>query len=430
MHPTHRTHRTHEVAPPEQANGRLPEPRRARWLALPAVAMFAACSAGDRPAEAPAAARASESPPQPGADMAGMPPPLAVAEPEIPAQPVAQAGEDMPGPAATAMVAQRPQWAPVRELPAPTYDPGYDGPRTDFRETIFWKPSLQTDSQGRAQVSFFLSDAVTSFRASAEGIGDGKAGRGDAVLATKLPVSLAAKLPLEVTSGDRIELPVVVTNATFRAIDASVSARLGAAFVAKETAPSRVRLEPQQTRTVYYDLSVIGNGQDPAAGSVAPSAAVDVVPGAAATALLAVPKDSIGALRLTLFDLERRPLAERVVYRGLGAELRVSVKADKSAYSPREKVTLTVQTSDASGKPVAGDVALAVVDDTVLKYADDKAGDILAELYLLPEMPGQTVREPNFYYSKDRRAPEAMDLLLGSQGYRRFAWKWISSPPR
>jgi alpha-2-macroglobulin-like protein len=155
------------------------------------------------------------------------------------------------------------------------------------------------------------------------------------------------------------------------------------------------------------------------------STSVDVVPGGAPVVSLPVPRSEVGALRVTLFDMERRPLAERVVYRGLGSEMRVTVKADRATYSPREKVTLTIETKDGAGKPVAADVALAVVDDTVLKYADDKEGNILAQLYLLPEMPGQTVREPNFYFSKDRRAPEAMDLLLGTQGYRRFAWKWV-----
>jgi hypothetical protein len=153
--------------------------------------------------------------------------------------------------------------------------------------------------------------------------------------------------------------------------------------------------------------------------------AAATAPGAAATLSLPLPKDAIGAVRVTLFDTERRPLAERLVYRGLGAEMRVSVKADRASYSPRDKVTLTVETKDAKGTPVAADVALAVVDDTVLKYADDKEGHILAQLYLLSEMPGQTVREPNFYFGKDRRAPEAMDLLLGTQGHRRFVWKWV-----
>ncbi|MBK8251256.1 MAG: hypothetical protein IPK82_01125 [Polyangiaceae bacterium] len=156
---------------------------------------------------------------------------------------------------------------------------------------------------------------------------------------------------------------------------------------------------------------------------------------AAATAAAAVPmtvslpmsKDMVGAVRVTLFDASQKPLAERLVYRGIGQEMKVSVKADRASYSPREKVTLTIETKDSQGKPVAADVALSVVDDTVLKYADDKEGHILSQIYLLPEMPGQTVREPNFYFSKDRRAPEAVDLLLGTQGYRRFTWKWAGN---
>ena len=140
---------------------------------------------------------------------------------------------------------------------------------------------------------------------------------------------------------------------------------------------------------------------------------------------LPVDRNAAGAVRVTLFDLGHRPLAERLVYRGLGSEMRVSVKADKGSYAPRDKVTLTVETRDAKGKGVPADVALSVVDDTVLRFADDKHGAILAETYLLPEMPGQEVQEPNFYFSRDPKAPEAMDLLLGTQGWRRFAWRWV-----
>jgi hypothetical protein len=149
-------------------------------------------------------------------------------------------------------------------------------------------------------------------------------------------------------------------------------------------------------------------------------------PGAGTVLALPVDRSAVGAVRVTLFDLQHRPLAERLVYRGLGSELRVSVKADKPSYAPRDKVTLTVETRDALGRGVPADVALSVVDDTVLRFADDKTGAILADTYLLPEMPGQAVQEPNFYFSKEPKAPEAMDLLLGTQGWRRFTWKWVT----
>ncbi len=72
------------------------------------------------------------------------------------------------------------------------------------------------------------------------------------------------------------------------------------------------------------------------------------------------------------------------------------------------------------------DVAISVVDDAVLSFADDKTEHVLAAMYLLPEMPGQVIDEPNFYFSGDKRAPAAMDLLLGTQGWRRFSWQWVS----
>lgn len=131
-----------------------------------------------------------------------------------------------------------------------------------------------------------------------------------------------------------------------------------------------------------------------------------------------------GAVRLTLFERDGRPLAERLVYRGHGKGIEVTVTPDKASYAPRDEVVLELEVKDASGRPLQGEFAVAVVDDTVLSYADDKTAQIMAATLLLPEMPGQVIEEPNFYFSDDPKAPEALDLLLGTQGWRRFAWSW------
>ena len=113
-------------------------------------------------------------------------------------------------------------------------------------------------------------------------------------------------------------------------------------------------------------------------------------------------------------------MAERLVYLGLGRELRVKVTANRQEYTPNDRVTLAVRTT-AAGKPVAAAVALAAVDDAVLRLADSQTPHIVSDLYLAPESPGQVVHEPNFYFSGDPEAPAALDLVLGTQGWRRFA---------
>jgi hypothetical protein len=55
--------------------------------------------------------------------------------------------------------------------------------------------------------------------------------------------------------------------------------------------------------------------------------------------------------------------------------LNVEVTADKEQYLPREEGTLTVTARDADGKPVAAEVALGLVDESVYYIQQDYAGD-------------------------------------------------------
>ena len=137
-----------------------------------------------------------------------------------------------------------------------------------------------------------------------------------------------------------------------------------------------------------------------------------------------------GIARVTLFDEQINPIAERLVYRNRESGLRVELKTDRESYTPREEVTVRVRTTDGAGQPVPAELALSAVDDTVLSFADDKTGNMLARLYLEPEIPFE-IHEPNQYFDpKNDKAPRALDLLVGTAGYRRFAWRQVlDSPP-
>jgi len=134
-----------------------------------------------------------------------------------------------------------------------------------------------------------------------------------------------------------------------------------------------------------------------------------------------------GAVRVTLFSERQEPLAERLVYH-TGGQLKVTLTPDRKAYAPREPVKLRVHTTDAHGRPVKASIGLAVVDDTVLSFADDKTARILAHVYLEPELgatAADPIEEPNFYFSDKPEAAAAMDALLATHGYRRFEWRQV-----
>lgn len=155
-------------------------------------------------------------------------------------------------------------WAPVRVFPVPQYQKGYDGPRTDFRETIYWNGNVETGADGRAEVTFVASDAVTAFRATAEGFSaTGAAGAGEVAVASKLPLSLDAKLPLEVSSGDRIELPITLSNETEDALEATLEAKFGAALrLGGNPAAGKIKLRAGERRSFFFPLEVVAQDGD------------------------------------------------------------------------------------------------------------------------------------------------------------------------
>ncbi|WP_207534439.1 TonB-dependent receptor plug domain-containing protein [Desertivirga arenae] len=128
----------------------------------------------------------------------------------------------------------------------------------------------------------------------------------------------------------------------------------------------------------------------------------------------------VGITQFTLFSSTGIPLAERIVFLNKHKKLTVSIATDKTRYKPREKVELMITSKDQSGKPVPSNFSLAVVDDKLWSYADDKQDHIFSWLLLSSELEGK-IEEPQFYFKKNEpKAAEALDLLTLTQGYRYF----------
>ncbi|MCC7383381.1 MAG: hypothetical protein IT384_16205 [Deltaproteobacteria bacterium] len=163
------------------------------------------------------------------------------------------------------------------------------------------------------------------------------------------------------------------------------------------------------------------------------AASLDVPEGSEVVAYLEAKDEALkraqGTARVTLFDENLQPLAERLVYRNRRSQIAVKITPDRKAYSPREQVALTIETSDDKGAPVAAELAVSVVDDTVVSFADDKTGHLLSRMFLEQEIPGK-VEEPKPYFDlTEPKSALAMDLLMGTRGWRRFEWATVLAPP-
>jgi hypothetical protein len=117
------------------------------------------------------------------------------------------------------------------------------------------------------------------------------------------------------------------------------------------------------------------------------------------------------------------PRAERLVYRTPAEPLKFAVKPDQAQNVPGEQVKLHITATDEKDRPAPAIAMVAVVDKSVLKLADEKTYREMPTHFLLTT----EVRRPedlehaDFMLGSDASAPIALDLLLGTQGWRRFA---------
>jgi TonB-dependent SusC/RagA subfamily outer membrane receptor len=111
-----------------------------------------------------------------------------------------------------------------RHFYAPKYTEVDVDDKVDFRSTVYWNPVVQTDRNGKAELSYYNSDASTTFRIIAEGIGyQGLVGRNEQTYIVKNAMSIDAKIPPYLTVGDRARLPLIIRNNRTEPVHLSLS---------------------------------------------------------------------------------------------------------------------------------------------------------------------------------------------------------------
>jgi len=135
-----------------------------------------------------------------------------------------------------------------------------------------------------------------------------------------------------------------------------------------------------------------------------------------------VPKSLDGVLIATVYDERKTPMAERLVFRQPEKNLIVHVAADKTDYIPGDRVTLRITTTDDRDKPVGAMVGLTVTDSSVLEMIEKREQAPRLPVMVLLENDVKNLSDAHVYLDETNpKAPLATDLLLGTQGWRRFA---------
>jgi hypothetical protein len=138
-----------------------------------------------------------------------------------------------------------------------------------------------------------------------------------------------------------------------------------------------------------------------------------------------------GVCRVTVFEelptggarRDLRPVAERLIYRHPLERVDIDIRPDQRRYVPAQKVKVSLATTDEKERFKPAFVMLAIVDKSVLTMADEKTARTMPTHFLLTT----EVRRPedleyaDFLLDPHPKSAEALDLLLGTQGWRRFA---------
>ncbi len=138
-----------------------------------------------------------------------------------------------------------------------------------------------------------------------------------------------------------------------------------------------------------------------------------------------------GILHITLFDSNREPRCERLVYIHSDEIINLSIRQDKTEYEKREAVELTLVARDAEGRPVEGEFSLSVSDRDLQNNAGEFQSGIVSNLMLSSDIAGRIERPDDYFKNREKETLRALDCLLLTQGWRRFSWDdLINENPR
>ncbi|HEY8780218.1 MAG TPA: MG2 domain-containing protein [Mucilaginibacter sp.] len=132
-----------------------------------------------------------------------------------------------------------------------------------------------------------------------------------------------------------------------------------------------------------------------------------------------------GIATVTLFLPTGESLCERLLFVQNYDQLNLGVSSDKAVYAKREKVNINLNAINRAGNPAEGHFSVSVTDESKVPIDENAENTIISNLLLTSDLQGY-VEQPNYYFADTSAdARKNLDVLMLTQGYRRFTWKQV-----
>ncbi|MCA6073476.1 MG2 domain-containing protein [Fulvivirga sedimenti] len=138
-----------------------------------------------------------------------------------------------------------------------------------------------------------------------------------------------------------------------------------------------------------------------------------------------IPKQNLpnGITQITVFDENGIPKCERLIFVNHGNSMSINITTDQSSYGERQKVSMEIKATDPLADSVDAIFSVSVYDKLKVPNTSEYPVSIVNYLLLNSDLHGH-IENPGYYFSSTEETVSAhADLLMRTQGWRRFTWK-------
>ena len=135
--------------------------------------------------------------------------------------------------------------------------------------------------------------------------------------------------------------------------------------------------------------------------------------------LFMLPKDWLpsGVIHFVLLDARFQILSERLVFIHNNDQAQVSYQSNRAQWAPRTLVKNSINLRDQFGQALEGSFSVSVTSDREVQV--DSSASILTQMLLSSDLRGH-IENPSYYFENSPESAKALDLLMCTQGWRRY----------